>query len=53
MKVFVVASMEKDDTAWISEHLPDWELIRYVVDNPEAEYTVPVNKGREAMTYLT
>lgn len=52
-KVFVVASMEKDDTAWIHEYLPDWKLIRYVVDNPGAEYTVPKNKGREAMVYLT
>ncbi|KUJ22120.1 uncharacterized protein LY89DRAFT_768416, partial [Mollisia scopiformis] len=25
----------------------------YVVDNPEAQYTVPKNKGREAMVYLT
>jgi hypothetical protein len=52
-KVFVVASMEKDDMAWIHEYLPDWKLIRYVVDNPMAEYTVPKNKGREAMVYLT
>jgi hypothetical protein len=52
-KVFVVASMEKDHTAWISEYLPDWKLVRYEVDNPKAEYTVPMNKGREAMVYLT
>jgi hypothetical protein len=52
-KVFVVASMENDDTAWIHEYLPDWKLIRYVVNNPKAEYTVPKNKGREAMVYLT
>lgn len=52
-KVLVVASMEKDDTTWIEEHLPDWQLVRYVVDNPSAQYTVPKNKGREAMVYLT
>ena len=52
-KAFVVASMKKDDTAWIQEYLPDWKLIRYMVDNPKAEYTVPQNKGREAMVYLT
>lgn len=52
-KAFVVASMEKDDTAWIHEYLPDWKLVQYVVDNPKAQYTVPKNKGREAMVYLT
>jgi hypothetical protein len=52
-RVFVVASMEKDDTAWIQEYFPGWKLIRYVVDNPAAQYTVPKNKGREAMVYLT
>ncbi|KAH8787456.1 hypothetical protein F5882DRAFT_112436 [Hyaloscypha sp. PMI_1271] len=52
-KAFVVASMKKDDTNWIQEHLPGWNLIRYVVDDPKAQYTVPKNKGREAMVYLT
>jgi hypothetical protein len=52
-KVFVVASMKNDDTSWITEYLPGWTLIRYVVDDPKAQYTVPKNKGREAMVYLT
>lgn len=52
-KAFVVASMQKDDVAWIHEHLPEWELNRYVVDDPFAKLTVPKNKGREAMVYLT
>jgi hypothetical protein len=52
-KAFVVASMQRDDVAWIHEHLPDWELNRYVVDDQSAKLTVPKNKGREAMVYLT
>jgi hypothetical protein len=52
-KSFIVASRKNDDTAWIGENLPDWNLVRYVVDDPKAQYTVPKNKGREAMVYLT
>ncbi len=52
-KAFIVASMKNDDTDWIQENVPGWELIRYVVDDPKAQYTVPKNKGREAMVYLT
>lgn len=52
-KAFIVASMKKDDTKWIQEFLPDWKLIRYVVDDSKAQYTVPKNKGREAMVYLS
>ncbi len=52
-KVLVVASMKKDDTTWIQKYLPDWTLVRYVVDRPTAQYAVPLNKGREAMVYLT
>jgi hypothetical protein len=52
-RAFVVASMQRDDVAWIHEHLPEWELYRYVVDDPSSQLTVPKNKGREAMVYLT
>ncbi|KAH8679831.1 hypothetical protein BGZ60DRAFT_400758 [Tricladium varicosporioides] len=52
-KAFVVASFQKDDVNWVSEHFPDWEINRYVVDNPSAQFTVPKNKGRESMVYLT
>lgn len=52
-QAFVVASLQADDTSWIHEHLPDWYLFRYIVDDKHAEYTVPENKGREAMVYLT
>lgn len=52
-KAFVVASIQKDDTSWIREHLPDWAVFRYIVDNASSDLTVPKNKGREAMVYLT
>lgn len=52
-KSFIVATQKNDDTAWIEENFPDWNLIRYVVDDSNARYTVPKNKGREAMVYLT
>ena len=50
---FIMASRKSDNTTWIKENFPNWGLIRYVVDDPEAQYTVPKNKGREAMVYLT
>lgn len=49
----VVASLQADETSWIHEHFPDWHLFRYIVDDKDAELTVPKNKGREAMVYLT
>lgn len=51
-KLLVVSSQKKDDTSWIDKFLPDWEYVRYVTDQP-GEYTVPKNKGNEAMVYLT
>jgi uncharacterized protein DUF3431 len=51
-KAFVVASREEDDTSWLYEHLSDWVTYRYIVDKPSAQFTVPKNKGREAMVYL-
>ena len=53
-KALITASLEKDDSAWLyDDHLSDWIINRYVVDNPLAEFKVPKNKGREAMVYLT
>ncbi|KAH8813183.1 hypothetical protein F5884DRAFT_327519 [Xylogone sp. PMI_703] len=52
-KAFVVASVRKDDTSWIKEHVPGWKVFRYIVDNASTQLTVPKNKGREAMVYLT
>lgn len=52
-KALVVASMEKDETSWIHTHLSDWQVSRFVVDSESTHFTVPKNKGREAMVYLT
>jgi hypothetical protein len=52
-KELVVVSLRGEDTSWIREHLPDWNSSIFVVDDPHAKLTVPVNKGREAMAYLT
>ena len=52
-KDMVVASMKKDNTAWLFEEFPDWHKSIYVVDDPNADLTVQQNKGRESMVYLT
>lgn len=49
----VVASLKKEDTSWLSTHLPEWKANVYVVDDSKAHLTVPMNKGHEAMVYLT
>ncbi|KAI5288664.1 hypothetical protein KEM54_005024 [Ascosphaera aggregata] len=52
-RAMIIASMKKDDTSWYHEYFPDWDKKIYVVDDPEASYTVAVNKGREGNVYLT
>lgn len=51
----VVASRSGDNVTWLedSRYLPAWKKNIYRVDDPTARLTVPVNKGREAMVYLT
>jgi hypothetical protein len=49
----VVASLSTEDTSWVHQYLPGWFRSIYVVDDPSAKLTVPQNKGREAMVYLT
>ena len=45
--------MKKDNTSWIEQNVLGWDVRRYIVDDAIARYTVPKNKGREAMVYLT
>jgi cytochrome c biogenesis protein ResB len=52
-KRLVVASEKADDTTWLQRRLPDWPVSRYIVDDHDANLTVPIKKGREAMVYLT
>ncbi|KAK4136430.1 hypothetical protein BT67DRAFT_178524 [Trichocladium antarcticum] len=49
----VIASLKHEDTSWVRHHLPSWSHSIYIVDDPRAALTVPKNKGREAMVYLT
>ena len=49
----VIASQKKDDVAWLQERPSGWQQFIYVVDDDSANLTVPTNKGREAMVYLT
>ncbi|TRX87772.1 hypothetical protein FHL15_011329 [Xylaria flabelliformis] len=49
----VVASVKAENTSWFDTYLPDWHKNIYVADDPHAPLTVPRNKGREAMVYLT
>jgi hypothetical protein len=49
----VVGSLQAEDTSWVQKYLPAWSRAIYIVDNRWAPLTVPKNKGREAMVYLT
>lgn len=49
----VVASQASENATWINEHFPHWEQNVYRVDDSSAALTVPMNKGRESMVYLT
>jgi hypothetical protein len=49
----VVASQASEDATWLDKHFPQWEKNIYRVDDSSAKLTVPKNKGRESMVYLT
>jgi hypothetical protein len=52
-KELVVASLAGDDTSWLDEFFDGWRKNVYVVNDAAAPLTVAVNKGREAMPFLT
>jgi hypothetical protein len=52
-RMIVIASTRDEDTSWIQRELPGVETAIYVVDDPNAHYKVPKNKGHESMVYLT
>lgn len=49
----VVASMKRENITWLHNYLLSWTKNIYVVDDRNAELTVPQNKGRESMVFLT
>ncbi|EPS34971.1 hypothetical protein PDE_09936 [Penicillium oxalicum 114-2] len=55
-KELVIAAMSSSNMSWVEDHVPDdWYANIYRADLApgEAELTVPVNKGNEAMVFLT
>jgi Protein of unknown function (DUF3431) len=54
-RTVVIASLSQENTKWLSNLAddPDLSTAVYVVDKPKAPFTVPKNKGHEAMVYLT
>ncbi|OJD15425.1 hypothetical protein AJ78_04325 [Emergomyces pasteurianus Ep9510] len=52
-RALIVPRLQKEDTSWISAELKDVEEFIYVVDDPSAPLHPPLNKGHEAMVYLT
>lgn len=46
--------LEKENTSWVGDSLPDWQSAIYTVDNPNVTgLHTGTNKGREALPYLT
>jgi hypothetical protein len=51
-KELVFAAMEASNMSWVEEHLSDWTANIYRADASQG-LNVPINKGNEAMVYLT
>lgn len=54
-KELVLAAMQASNMSWVEEHLSDWQVNIYRADakHKDVGLKVPVNKGNEAMVYLT
>lgn len=54
-KELVLAAMSYSNMSWVQENVPQWYTNIYRADVPpgKADLTVPVNKGNEAMVFLT
>jgi hypothetical protein len=53
-KSLVIASTKSSNLTWLSSaYNSHWKPHIYVTDDVTASYTVPLNKGNEAMVYLT
>lgn len=51
---FVVASQIQDNTTWLAHAFPTWEKAIFLTDgDAPSRLSVPANKGRESMVYLT
>lgn len=52
-KELIFAATSMSDMSWVTEELPTWSANIYRTDAEDAVLPVPVNKGNEAMVYLT
>ncbi|KAF3927472.1 hypothetical protein ABW21_db0209044 [Orbilia brochopaga] len=54
-RTVILGKTKSENTSWVKDKLPDWRPIIYSMDEPESteNFHVSVNKGREAMAYLT
>lgn len=52
-KELVFAATSMSDMSWVVDELPTWSANIYRTDSEDAVLPVPVNKGNEAMAYLT
>ncbi|KKZ62652.1 hypothetical protein EMCG_00335 [[Emmonsia] crescens] len=52
-RALVIPRLQREDVSWIAAELKDVEEFVYVVDDPSAPLHPPLNKGHEAMVYLT
>lgn len=54
LRHLVVAKMKDEEADWLYEEIENRAMAKvYIPDDPLAPLTVPKNKGREAMVYLT
>ncbi|KAJ5134929.1 hypothetical protein N7526_006294 [Penicillium atrosanguineum] len=51
-RIIVMGRTSWEDSDWLEEELPEWQHAVYVVDDPDAEYAVKENKGKESNVYL-
>ncbi|KAJ6107119.1 hypothetical protein N7523_008442 [Penicillium sp. IBT 18751x] len=51
-RIIVMGRTSWEDSDWLEEELPEWQHAVYVVDDPDAEYSVKENKGKESNAYL-
>jgi hypothetical protein len=55
-KALIIARTKNEDISWLEETLDltdGWDVYVYTTDDLEAHHHTPINKGREAMAYLT
>ena len=52
-RAMVVARMQDDDVAWMSEYLKGTDLTIYVANDAKARLHPPKNKGHEVIIYLS